>query len=266
MFGNLKIAIPQMNGAMAMMRNGRAESHWIAGLKERTDFPADQVGTITDCGARTITHLDLKAKTYYVVSMDQPQKPAPRGGRAPAPGPAATDDGTKFSMTVVNTALGPKHPFGNDASGYLSDITTVTTPPSGDPKTSTIHRKTYVSGVAQQWLNCSTGMQSGQGMVAAINRFSQLSRALALKDSRFSVSSSGPTVPTTLSYFEVMQVAGGDNGGGQDEDNPGRGRRGGNFAIVVERNNLRSIGPDDPALSVPAGFTKVDPPAGSAGY
>ena len=88
MFGKMRDAIANAQGAMGAMQNGLAETHYVASDRERIDYPSRQSGTIIDCGARTITHLDLKAKTYYVISMDQPQPPRSGGGGVRAPGPA----------------------------------------------------------------------------------------------------------------------------------------------------------------------------------
>ena len=260
MFGRIHEAMNQASGAMAMMHNGMAESHWVAGLKERTDFPAQQTGTITDCGARTITHLDLKAKTYYVVSMDQPQAPRAHEGGRPAPGPAPTDDGTKVSMTIVNTALGPKKVFGNDSNGFKSEITMVTTKADGESTTNKMNRKEYVSGASRLWLNCSAAHAEGNpGMMSALNRYNELARIMATrKDSRFTMSSTGPALPSTLAYFEALQF--GMGGGGDGGDQGGRQGRGGNIAFMVERDHIRSIAVDDPIFAPPPDFKKVDAP------
>ena len=257
MFGKMRDAVSQAQGAMSMFKTGMAESHYVAGSKERIDLPAQQTATITDCTARTVTHLDLKAKTYYVISMDQPQTPHAGGGGRSAPGPAPTDDGTKVAVKVVNAALGPKTVFGNASSGYKSDITMVTTKPNGDSNTGTMSRKEYVSGSSHLWLNCSAGhTESNAGMMSALNRYDELARALATRsNSRFTFSASGPALPTTLAYFEAFQFAGGEGGEGNGA------REGhGSLSFVIERDHIRSIGASDPVFSVPTDFTKVSGP------
>jgi hypothetical protein len=260
MFAKMRNAMAQAQGAMGMMRTGLAEKHYVAGSKERIDLPAQQSATIADCGARTITHLDLKAKTYYVISLTQPPAPHVGGGSHPAPAPAAapSDDGTKVALTVVNTALGAKTVFGNTATGYASDITLITTKPGGDASTSKMNRKEYVSTSSRLWPNCSAAAQSGSGMgfMSALRRYDELARGMATHDDpRLTVSSSGPTLPWTLAYFEAFQFSG-DNG----EAGGGHSGHGGAVSILIERNNIRSIGSDDPVFSAPADFTKVDAP------
>ena len=262
MFGKMRAAMAQAQGAMSMMSTGLAESRYVAGNKERVDTPALQTATITDCGARTITHLDLKAKTYYVVSMDQPQQPQRGSGTRSAPGPVPTDDGTKASMTIVNAALGPKTVYGNNSSGYKSDITIVTTKADGTSNSSKLNRKEYVSNSNQLWLNCSTGQAaSSAGMASMMNRYNELARALSTrKDSRFTFSSSGPALPSTLAYFEAVQFGAGSGEGGGETAGGRQGRGGGNFVVEIERNNIRTITSSDPVFSVPADFTKVNAP------
>jgi hypothetical protein len=252
MFGKMRDAMAQAGGMMAMMQSGLAQSHYVAGAKERVDEVAMRTATITDCGARTITHLDLKAKTYYVVSMDQPAQPSKSTGRSSAPEPAATDDGTRVAMTIANKALGPKQVYGNNSSGYSTDMTIVTTRGDGSSNTNKSHMKEYVSGMPHAWLDCSARQtQPGRGMGDMINRMNDMMRALETrKDSRFTISSSGPSLPSTLPYFQAMDFSGGD--GGESH--------GGGMVFVVERNNIRSIEANDSIFSVPADFTKVSPP------
>jgi hypothetical protein len=258
MLGMMRNAMNQAQGAMAMMQSGLAESRFVAGSKERIDSPAQQTATITDCGARTVTHLDLKAKTYYVVSLDQPQTSTPsRGGHA-APGAAPTDDGSKTSMTIVNTALGPKTVFGNSAAGFTSEITMVTTKADGETNTAKIDRKLYASSSRLLVLSCPLPGQNGPGMLSSVNRYEELQRLIAArKDPRFTVSSSGPALPGTLGYFEALQFGGGE--GATDSSEGGHQGRG-KAVVVIERDHIRSIDAADPVFSVPADFTKVDAP------
>ena len=74
-------AAPPSGGGMAgQVKQGIAEQHYAAGSKDRTDNVAQQTATIVDCVARTITTLDLRRKTYNVVSMDQSASPSSGGG------------------------------------------------------------------------------------------------------------------------------------------------------------------------------------------
>ncbi len=87
LFGQFKQSIANAQNVAQMMQIGMAQKHYVAGSKERTDLVAMQSATITDCVARTITTLNLRNKTYRVVSMDQPTaaSSAGSGGGESAP-------------------------------------------------------------------------------------------------------------------------------------------------------------------------------------
>ncbi len=89
----------------ALLQNGFAERHYVAGSKERIEQVSDQTATILDCAARTITTLDLRRKTYRVESLNASPAPSSSGKRSGAPQPRATDDGTNIAITIANTAL-----------------------------------------------------------------------------------------------------------------------------------------------------------------
>ncbi|MBV8602832.1 MAG: hypothetical protein JO359_14810, partial [Candidatus Eremiobacteraeota bacterium] len=84
MFGGMTNAMAAMGH---MLQSGIAERHYVAGNLRRTDQVAEQTATIVNCGARTITYLDLGKKTYRVVSMDQPTTPS-SGGSSPRGNPS----------------------------------------------------------------------------------------------------------------------------------------------------------------------------------
>ncbi len=244
LFGGIQNA---MGGVAAMMKNGMAERHYIvAGLKERTDSPAQQTATIVDCRARTRTTLDLAKKTYKVESLDAspaPAEPAHRGG----PNPTWTDDGSKLAITVVNRALGSKEVSGETASGYASDITMVATKANGDSSTTKMLLDEYLSSTPEVTQGCAVLTTSGSPGAGAQAQLAFVMGALNSKSSRFTISSSGPKLPSNLlALFAAMSFSGG-----------GRGGSSGAFTVVIERGGVRSIGADDPVFSVPADFTKI---------
>ncbi|MFZ1155017.1 MAG: hypothetical protein WAN93_08945, partial [Solirubrobacteraceae bacterium] len=118
MMGFLKAALANAQGAMQLMKTGIAIKHYVAGTKERLDDVAAQTATIKDCSARTITTLDLKKKTYTVRSMDQPSSGGSGGSGRPQPAPS--DDGSRITIDVKNTSLGPKDVAGVQTNGYQS--------------------------------------------------------------------------------------------------------------------------------------------------
>src|SRR5580704_8205403 len=120
LLGHVQNQLAQSMGSMAQIQNGLAERVAIAGPRERTDYISLQKADILDCTARTITELDLRAKTYTVESIDAPPPTQSTASRNNAPNPSATDDGTKIAVTVVNKALGPKQVGGVATDGYTS--------------------------------------------------------------------------------------------------------------------------------------------------
>ena len=237
-------------GAQSMFQSGTAEHHYLAGSKERTDEIAMQTATITDCAARTITTLDLAKKTYRVTSMDQPTKYTAPEGPSGTPGPRPTDDGTKVSVVLKTTSLGPKQLGPDPTNGYNLDMKMTSTKPNGDSQTSEMSMTSYYSNYPNPQLVCPRYVASGasQGMMAPMAAYSAVSKALESngKDARFKVSASGPPIPSgKLSLFDVM-IPKGQAGSGPS----------GGFTMVMERGNVRGINDGDPAFGIPAGFTK----------
>lgn len=110
-FNQMKQAMAMGQSMQQMMQYGFAARHYVAGSKERTDDLALQTATIVDCAARTITTLDLRRKTYRVVSMDQSSATSSGGGGG-GPQAGATQDNTRIAISVANTALGGREVAG----------------------------------------------------------------------------------------------------------------------------------------------------------
>ena len=251
-FGKMSAALDQAAAAASAFKNGTAERHYIAGNKERTDSPATQKATILDCGARTLTSLDLKAKTYTVVSLDAPRAPVNSGGSSPrtAPGTMPPDDGTRVAITTVNKALGPRTIGPDQTDGYSSNMTMVTSRPNGEGSSSTMLLVEYLSNSPRASLVCKTASSgSAQTGMAAMGaaQYQMMQTALYGSDSRFTISSSGPALPTRrLPLFEAMTMSGGQAGQAR-----------GGLTVLTERGNVRSIRADDPVFFVPSDFTLV---------
>lgn len=242
MFG----AIRQVSGAMAAMKAGTAERHYIAGSKERVDDVAAQHATITDCAARTVTTLDLAKKTYRVETFDQIAAKGSSGssGSSPHGAPAYKDDGSKVAMALTNTALGQKQIGGENTTGYKSDMKMTVTKPGGESHTGDMALTAYYSGKARPSISCpgTMGALGASPQAAAMmSSYALAMRALMTPGNpRFSVTSSGPALPSgKLPLFEVMTS-----------------EQGKGFAFLSERGNVRTINDSDPAFSVPSDFTK----------
>jgi hypothetical protein len=249
MFGKMKAA---MEAASGMFQSGIAQRHYIAGSRERTDDLAAQKATITDCSARTITTLDLAKKTYSIESMDKPV-PTPGPKEPSKPGPAPTDDGTKVSMVVTTTALGPKKIGPDPTNGYNLDVKMTTTKPTGESQTSDISMTSYYSNYANPHTTCSrfgAGQAASGPGAGAMASYGAVMRGLigGGKDARFKVSASGPAIPAgKLSLFDVFAPKG--------QGGEGAGPSGG-FGMIMERGNVHAVTDADPAFGIPADFTK----------
>jgi len=225
-----------------MMQTGFAERHYLAGSKERTDDVARQTATIVDCAARTVTTLDLRAKTYSVSSMDRPQTAAPGG----APGSPGTqrDDATKVSVAVSNSALGPLQLGGQSTDGYRSQMTITETSASGESRTQNGELLAYFSALPMPDANCAPNSAMPGPRAAMMAGYARVMRALssAGTDSRFSLKQSGPPLPRgRMTMYDAFTF----------------GAQGRGATFITERGNVRAIGPDDPVFAIPAGFTQV---------
>jgi len=243
----------QMHQAMAMgqtmgqmMQTGIAEHHYVAGTKERTDEISMQTATILDCSARTITTLDLKKKTYRVVSMDQPAGHDSGGG---GNGSGRSDDDTHVAITLKNAALGPRDVGGQATNGYRADMTIVETKPStGESHTQNANMLGYYTGISRPMMSCFGGAPaagSGHGPGMMMGGYQRLMQALAASgmSSRFSVKQSGPSLPLNeFAMFDAVTFT--------------SEQRGGAATFVEERGNLHAIGANDPAFSIPSDFTQ----------
>jgi hypothetical protein len=231
-----------------MMQTGMAQKHYVAGSKERTDLVAMQTATITDCVARTITTLNLRNKTYRVVSMDQPT--AASSGGSSSGGSAPKDDGTKVAITVANTALGARAVGGEQTNGYRSDTTITETKPTGESHTQNLNVVGYYTAFTQPFPHCSgsspwsgDSMSPAQGM-AMMAAASRVMRELATAgvDKRFSLTQSGPMLP--FGNFSMYQAVTFSAKNGQGA------------ALVTERGHVHPVDANDPVFSIPSDFTR----------
>jgi hypothetical protein len=244
----------QMQAAMAMFKTGTAERHYVAGKKYRVDHIALGTAEITDCAARTLTTLNLKDKTYTVVSLDQPEPHGGGQGAPGKPGPAPSDDGSKVAVSLTTRALGEKNLDGTPATGYDSNFKTTVTKADGDTQSFDMETTAYYAAIAQPSEYCSqfshpygpsgpAGMGPGGG-AAAMAQYQTAMRALrdAKGNPRFTVTSTGPSLPAgKLALYELVEM---------------KGEHGGSFDMLMERGDVHTIGETDPAFSVPADFTK----------
>ncbi len=239
-FKQIHQAMSEGQSMQQMMKNGMAEHHYVAGSKDRTDRLFTQTATIVDCAARTTTTLDLRRKTYKVVSMDQPSSPGSGGTSSPG---RTSDNDTRVAISVTNTALGARNVGGQPTDGYSSQMTITETSSSGQSQTQNGNLRAWYSSFANPVPTCSGGsLMTGGRAAAAMAGYMGAMRALASTgDPRFSVSQSGPRLPLgRLPMYDAMTF------GGQGQA----------ATFVTERGNVRPIDANDPIFSVPEGFTQ----------
>jgi hypothetical protein len=248
LFGHFTQQIAAAQSAQQLMQSGMAEKHYVAGSKERTDMVALQTAIITDCVARTITTLNLRNKTYRVVSMDQPNAPA--SGGSSSGGSAPKDDGTKIAIVVANSALGARAVGGEPTNGYRSDMTFTETKPTGETHSQSANLIGYYTAFMQPFPHCAgsgafsgDSMSPGQGF-AMMAAASKMMRELATAglDKRFSISQSGPALPfVNFPMYQAITFSA-KNGQGA--------------ALVTERGHVHPVDANDPAFGIPSDFTK----------
>jgi hypothetical protein len=248
LLGHFKQQIAMAQNAQQMMQSGMAEKHYVAGSKERTDMVTVQTAIITDCVARTITTLNLRNKTYRVVSMDQPNAPASGGGSTG--GSMPKDDGSKIAIVVANSVLGARAVGGEQTNGYRSDMTFTETKPTGESNTQNANLIGYYTAFTQPFPHCSgSGAWSGDSMspaqgLAMMAAASKMMRELATAglDKRFTLKQSGPALPfVNFSMYQAITFTA-KNGQGA--------------AFVTERGHVHPVDANDPAFSIPSDFTK----------
>jgi len=248
-FLGINAVIATASGAMAVVKNGVAERHYNAGAKSRVDTLATGEARIVDCAARTLTTLDLNAKTYTLVSLDAPEAvetaAARKADRAPQPRP--TDDGTKVALSMTTRSLGARPIEGIPTVGYDAQMKMTTTRPTGETQTFDSSFVSYLSGYAEPRESCPEAAVRLRGRNDGSNAAAMSEFALAMKalktpkgDPRFTVSNSGPAMPVgKLALWQRMTL--GQSGG---------------VSIVIERGNVRTIPENDAIFNVPEGFTK----------
>jgi hypothetical protein len=246
LFAAIKQAESMSSDMQQLMRSGLAERHYVAGSKERTDQVAYQMATIVDCDARTITHLDLRAKTYRVTSMDASTSEIRSSQPSMVPQPLPSGSNARVAIALANTALGPQEVGGEPTNGFRSDMKLTRTDSSGESQTMNAQLIGYYTSRPNPEPACSrvdasgNNANAGAGMMLAASRFAQF-LASARTDQRISLSQSGPALPAgNLSMFDAVTLVAGSRGAA---------------TFVTERGNVRPIDPSDPVFSVPSDFT-----------
>lgn len=245
LFNQMKHAMAQAKSAQQMMQTGIAQRHYVAGSKDRVDDLWAQTATISDCAARTTTTLDLRRKTYRIVSWDQPSGASSAGGGSNDQ--RGSDDNTHVAVSVTNTALGSRVLSGQPTNGFRSDVVVTETKSSGESHTQNGNLLAYYSSYANPIADClAAGVMAESGAAqgaAMMGGYARIMRALAAAgaSSRFSIKQSGPPIPLgKLAMWNAMTFS----------------AQGHDISITTENGNVRAIGANDAVFSVPSNFTQ----------
>jgi len=128
-------------------------------------------------------------------------------------------------------------------------MTIVTTRGNGQSASSEMKILEYVSKYPRMSLVCRAHGSTATAPAAAMAmaQYQMMQSAMYGTDQRFTITSSGPALPSKrLPLWEMMTTSAGQGSA-----------RGGGLSILTERGNVRSVRADDSIFSVPADFTLV---------
>jgi len=226
---------------------GTAIRSYITPTKQRTDYPESKTAAIVDCDARTITILDLTAKTYIIRSFDAPfpefSEAASLGDGSPALANRA------YSLTIATRALGTKRIEGIDAPGYEVVSRFMSTPPGGTAGIGSTGVTTrYYSKASIPRSKCPKFQVEGDGRQFYLWHSSSL--LSSRYDSRYenarnpNITSAGPKLPDRLPLLELIRLAYNVS----SVTTPPTGY------VVSEDGHIRAILSSDPIFKIPPDF------------
>jgi hypothetical protein len=247
-----------MGSQSTLATTGVAERHYLSASKERVDNLTYRESEILDCGAGTVTQLDMVAKTFSVQALSA-------SGVASSPGPVPMEpvpayDRTspynpKLSYHSDTKALGTRR-FGEIVTdGYQIDETFSFEIPHMNVQVRKMAAVRFFTRDVVPAVTCGASLRarvlmgvaevspqySGLSMLDSINR-----DAIAQKDPDIENSISGVTLP--LNRLALLEVA--STKTQMDA-----------YTMLmystVERGHFKSIPDDAPVFSVPTDFRKV---------
>jgi len=237
----------------AAIKVGSPSSRYYMNDWERTDSFMDQTATIIRPDRKQIIHLNLAAKTYTIedmgakvpVTSETPPPYQNPGGPTESPQPGTG----KLDITSTSALLGPKTIDGIQTTGYTEDLKIVASQSTGSCKDGTFETSIteYISSITPPLAKTNPALK-----YALAGHPMSLNGAHAGCNQTTTTHRSGSISPPsdhlniwTLTTFKAS---------GQTDS----GQMGGNLSMLIERGNVRDLGPADAALfDIPAGFTKA---------
>ena len=253
LLGGLMNMAQMGKNALSTFQNGYPSSYYYLNGLERTDNPADQTATIQRPDRHQVIYLNLAKKTYRVVDLTAQtvtsETPAPYRPQPQGPQPSPQPGGGKLDISDSSSVLGPKTIDNVSTTGYAQDFKLAETQSTGSCHDGTfeVSMQEYVSSFAlpqrkekSMPMNVHMSAPSPQGMV--------LHPGCSPKTT-FHHSGSAAPPSDRIALWTLMTI----KGNAQTD----QGQMGGGFSTLVERGNIRNLGPTDAGLfDIPSDFTK----------
>lgn len=236
-----------MSQSQVTPAQGAVQRHYVTPAKERTDYFPTQRATIVDCGARTITILDLAKKTYVVQAF----------GAAPpsASGPATLPVLDMAQLTVTGTS--DTQALGRQVLGQQSvDVYQTTNQMRMESAAMmTLVQKmvtTTYYGPPVVSLTCANEVGLGPlftGMSSRSFSFDTMAAQIDKAREHIKITKTGATPPTDrIPLYMTMR---------RDWHAEGPVTFSTGSTAIAEVGHIRSISSDDPIFTIPSDFQAV---------
>ncbi len=259
MFAAISSAMDAAKSAMATLKTGTPTTYYYLNGWERTDDPIHQTATIDRADLHEIIHLNLANKTYSITDMNaqtpmMQETPPPYQPQNPGQPPPTQAPGTaKMSITATTSALGSKTLDGQPTSGYKTDLKVATTQATGSCSNGTLEMAMteYVSRYDEPKVATMSGPPAPKQ--SGMSHPEMMAMKPGCKPTMTTHTQLGAKAPAgKLALWTLVTMSG---AAGQT----GQAGQGGQFSTLLERGDLRQLGPTDKSLfEIPAGFTKVE--------
>jgi hypothetical protein len=224
---------------------------------KREDDPAHQTVTITRPDRHQVIHLDLEHKTYYIIDTSAQPMAAPPSYQRPTgpqgPQPSPVPGTAKVAVTVRTDSLGQKTIDNQQTSGYKLTFKLASTEATGSCVNGTF--ETDVTEYVSNYAEPSISQPSGRPMPSrpAMTNPETMAMRPGCRSTFTAHMHAGSGAPSgRLVLWELLAL----KGGAQTQ----QGSVGGGFGTLIERGNVRTLGPADKSLfETPPGFTQEQP-------
>lgn len=253
MFGALMNVANAAKGALSIFQSGIASTNYYMNGWERNDNPGAQTATITRPDRHEIIYLNLAKKTYHVVDTNvqpvtqtpPPYQPPQNQGPQPSPQPGTG----KLDVNVSSSILGPKTIESVQTTGYSQDFKLSETQSTGS-----CHDGNFEMSMVQYVSNYDVPRPPHANVKMSYNFTPPSPTAMAMHPGcspKTAFHHSGGAEPPAdkLGLWSLVTLKG--------NAQTNQGSAGGAFSTLIERGNVRVLGPSDAGLfDIPADYTK----------